>query len=129
MVLTQITLTLCVVLSSIIVSVLIGAIGKRSFGNATGISVIVFLIVVPIAMYAIYLVLEIYVMVLDWPITIGSLLSFWNPFTVILIASWLGGVLGMISGKYWEEGDRSCLQCLLGPFIVIFAISIVILVL
>ncbi len=129
MVLTQFTLALCISLAAAIVSVLIGAVGRRNYSNITIISVIVFCVIVPIALYPMYLVLEIYATVLDWPVEVGSFLGLWTPLTAIMIASWLGGFLGMISGKYWGEDDRSCLQCLLGPFIVLFLISIVILAL
>ncbi|TET10424.1 MAG: hypothetical protein E3J86_05750 [Candidatus Thorarchaeota archaeon] len=129
MVLTQFTLALCLSLTSAIVSVVIGAVGRRNFSNATIFSAIIFCAVVPVAMHFIYLFLEVYVTILDWPIDAGSFLSLWTPLAAILIASWLGGFLGVISGKYWGEGDRSCVQCLLGPIVILFMISIVILAL
>ncbi len=129
MALTQITIALTLALSGVVLSILIGAIGMRKAGNATIISIIVFGVFVPIAMYLIYLNLEIYATVLDWPINLGSFSSLWSPLTAILLGSWLGGFLGMISGKYWAEDDRSCLQCLLGPFIILIIVSLAILAL
>lgn len=129
MVFTQITLALCLSLIAVIISILIGAIGMRKAGYATIVSIIVFLVIIPIATYLIYLNLEIYAIILDWPVDAGSFLGLWSPPNVIMIASWLGGFLGMFSGKYWAEDDRSCLQCLLVPFILLIAASIVILAL
>ena len=129
MALTQITIALTLALSGVVLSILIGAIGMRKAGNATIISIIVFGAIIPTAMYLIYLNLEIYATVLDWPINLGSFSSLWSPLTAILLGSWLGGFLGMISGKYWAEDDRSCLQCLLGPFIILIIVSLAILAL
>ncbi len=129
MALTQITIALTLMFSAAFVSILIGAIGMRKAGDATIISIIVFGAFVPMAMYLIYLNLEIYATVLDWPVDSGSFLGLWRPLNAILIASWIGGFLGMISGKYWAEDDRSCLQCLMGPFFILVIVSLAILAL
>ena len=129
MVLTQITLALSIALVAAIISLLVGAVGMRKAGNVTIISVIAFLVFVPLATYMLYLNLEIYATVLDWPVELGTFLGLWSPPNAILLASMLSGFLGMIAGKYWAEDDRSCLQCLLVPFILVMILSIVILVL
>lgn len=125
----QFTLAFFISMGAAVASIIVGAVGRREFRNITIISVVVFCFIIPIAFHFVYLGLETYVSILDWPIEAGSFLGLWTPLTAILIASWLGGILGMISGRYWGEGDRSCFQCLLGPIIVLFLISIVILVL
>ncbi len=127
MALTQMTLVFSLSMISGILSLLLGAVGRKQFDNKTIISVIVFCAAIPLIMYFVYLNLEVYVVILDWPLESGSFLALWNPLTAILIASWLGGFLGIISGGYWGQEDVSCLQCILGPFIVLFLISIVIL--
>jgi hypothetical protein len=127
MVLTQMTLALCLSMASGTLSVLLGAFGRKRFSNVTIISILVFCVLLPLITHSCYLGLETYVTVLDWPLEASSFLGLWNPLTAILIASWIGGFLGIVSGKYWEQNDRSCLQCLLGPFIILFLVSIVIL--
>ena len=129
MVLTQITLALSIALVAAIISLLVGAVGMRKTGIATIISIIAFLVFIPLATYMIYLNLEIYATVLDWPVESGTFLGLWSPPNVILLASMLSGILGMFSGKYWAEDDRSCLQCLLVPFIPVMILSVVILIL
>jgi predicted MFS family arabinose efflux permease len=130
MVLTQVTLALSITIASAVLSILIGAFGRRSFSRNTIVSVIVFCIAVPLTMFFVYTYLEPYVTIHDWPLESGSFLSLWNPATAIFLVSGISGFLGMFAGKYWgEDEDRSCLQCLLGPIIVLFVLSIGILVL
>lgn len=116
-------------LAAALISILVGSVGMRNAGKATIVSIIVCFIIIPIVTHMIYLNLEIYATILDWPVDMGSFLRLWQPFSVIVIASIFGGFLGMFAGRYWAEGDRSCLQCLMGPFILVMILSIVILVL
>lgn len=129
MALSQFTLAFFISMTAAIASIIVGTAGRREFRSLTVFSIVFFCFIIPIAFHFAYLGLEIYVTILDWPIEAGSFLGLWTPLTAILIASWLGGFLGLIAGRYWGEGDRSCLQCLLGPIIVLFLISIVILAL
>ena len=113
-------------MTSGILSLVLGAYGVKLYSKAIFVSIIMFCLVIPLIHYFIFLQVEPFVLVLDWPLNEGSFLSLWNPFSAIWLASLLGGFLGIISGNYWGQGDASCLRCLLAPFILIFLLSIVI---
>ena len=125
MVLTQTTLTFGLAMTSAIISLVIGAYSGKRFSSAIAISFILIFAILPLAFYFIYLQLVASVSVWDWLVNLGSFTGLWNPGMAIWLASSLGGIFGLIAGNYWGQDDVSCFRCLLGPFILVFLLSIV----
>ena len=125
MVLTQMTLAFTLSMTASMLSLLVAAYGAKLASKVTLISILMFMILIPLGMNYLYLQIEPSVLVLDWPLEVGRFLAFWNPTSAIFLASMLGGFLGYFSGNYWGQGDSSCLRCLMGPFILIFLVSVV----
>jgi hypothetical protein len=126
MVLTQLTLTFGFAMTSAFLCLLLGAYSGKRYSNATLISIIAIGTIIPLIIHFIYLQFEPSVLVLDWPLDLGTFGPLWNPLTAIWLASLSGGIFGMIAGNYWGQDDISCFRCLLGPFSLIFLLSILI---
>jgi hypothetical protein len=126
MVLTQATLAFGISMTASLLALFVAAYGAKQYSKVTFISILMFLFVIPLGMHYLYLQLEPFVLVLDWPLEVGSFLAYWSPTLAIFLASILGGLMGYFAGNYWGQGDSSCFRCQLVPFILIFLLSIVI---
>ena len=126
MIFSQVTLAFGISMVAGVLSLLLGAFSGKRYSAVTGLSIIIFCTILPIAMYFVYLQIEPSVLIFDWPLDPGSFLYLWNPFSAIWLVSMFSGFLGVMAGNYWGQGDDSCFRCLLGPFILIFVLSIVI---
>ena len=120
MVLSELVLALLIAISGLILAILVGSLGSKYVGQLTLLSIGLFAVALPIVLSFLYIHLVQYVVIMDWPYA-GGRYAIISPLTAIFVASWSGGVLGLYAGKIWgEERDKSCLQCMLVPFFLIF---------
>lgn len=125
---TALTLTtVCVLFGMIglVSGVLVGNLGGRNFSKYIVPTAILIMIVIPwILFYSLGQVIVIYEPINDWG---GSgALGWGSPTWLPLIGTIAGGFFGGYSGFQWSEfGDTSCFRCLMAPVLLVFALSVV----
>jgi hypothetical protein len=112
MAVTQITLALSLGMVGMILSLMVGTFGGKSYKMFFP-SLAIFGAVIPIILALAYIEFSPLITLLDWPN-----IAFYDPgpLAVGFVTSWVGGLLGIKAGGYWNrDDDRSCFQCLLVP--------------
>ena len=127
MALTETLLVSALLLSALALSILLSAYGEYREEHFIAISVIGALVVVPVLMIAVYNLLLPYVTAMDWwTFRSYRLVEVGQPDELIIVMTWPGWLIGRFAGKYWkQDADRSCLQCALGPIVLILLAVIV----
>jgi hypothetical protein len=108
-----------------IAAIIVGHYSGRSQKIGLLYSLIISLIVVPLM--AVFLSNPLYSLVTlyDWPNTVFVL----PPNIVIWTVAALGGIVGIRSGTIWNQGEASCIYCLISVIVVLAGISLVVVLL
>lgn len=121
MALTTITLTLFLSMIAIIFTILVGHYAGRSPNTGTiqalvvsGIAIPIGIVIVSIPLYNIALH--------DW----SGGAYFLPPQFAIWAAAFFGGLIGLKSGEIWNQGEPSCIKCLLSLVTAVTLLSLVI---
>ena len=121
MALTTLTLTIFLSMISIISTILVGHysvlspnIGILQALVVSAIAIPIGIVIVSVPLYTIALY--------DWPSSIYAP----PPQFAIWVAAFLGVVLGFKSGEIWNQGDASCIRCLLSFVAMLTVLSLVI---
>ena len=119
---TTFTVTILASMLSMIAATIVGHYSGRSRKMRIQYALIITLIAVPLM--AVFLSTPLYSLVTlyDWPSTVFVL----PPHIVIWTVSAVGGILGIRSGTIWDQGETSCVYCLMSVIIVLTGISLVV---
>ena len=124
MAVTELTLSISLGMVGMILSLIVGTIGGKSYRMLFP-SLAIFGAIIPIILALAYGEFSPLITVMDWPATNHYVP--WPP-TVGFVASWAGGVLGLKAGGIWHrDDDRSCFQCLLVPISLLILGSFIVL--
>ncbi|TFF95678.1 hypothetical protein EU546_02855 [Candidatus Thorarchaeota archaeon] len=125
--LTETLLVSALLVSALALSIFLSAYGEYREENFMAVSVIGALVVVPVLLIAAYNLLLPFVTVMDWwTFRSYRLVEVGQPDELIVVTTWPGWLIGRFAGKYWkQDADRSCLQCALGPIVVLLLATIV----
>jgi len=123
MALTILTLAIVFSMCGLFISLFVGTFGGKA-DSFTLPSLVIFSIVIPLILSIIFSFFLPLVTLFDWPAMAIPL----PPQSAIFLGCIVGGLLGMKAGSVWyEENDRSCLQCLLVPISLLTLGSLVVL--
>ena len=117
---TTLTVTIFVSMIAIISAILVGHYSVRSPKIGTLQALVVSAIAIPIGIVIVSVPLY-NIALYDWPMTYAPLPQF-----AIWVAAFLGVVLGFKSGEIWNQGDASCIRCLLSFVAMLTVLSLVI---
>ncbi len=121
MALTTLTVTVFVSMIAIISTILVGHYSVRSPNIGTLQALVVSAIAIPIGIVIVSVPLY-NIALYDWPSSIFAP----PPQIAIWVAAFLGVVLGFKSGEIWNQGEASCIQCLLSFVAMLTVLSLVI---
>jgi len=119
--LTTITLTIFLSMVAIIFTILVGHYVGRSSNTGTIQALVVSAIIIPIGI--IIVAIPLYNIALhDW----SGGAYFLPPQVAIWAAAFFGVLIGLKSGEIWNQGETSCIRCLLSLVTVLTLLSLVI---
>jgi len=121
MALTTLTLTLFLSMVAIIFTILVGHYAWRSSNTGTIQALVVSAIAIPIGIVIVSIPLY-NIALHDW--SVGA--YFIPPQLAIWAAAFFGGLIGLKSGEIWNQGEASCIRCLLSLVTVLTLLSLVI---
>jgi len=121
MAITTFTVTIFLSMIAIISAILVGHYSGRSTNTRILEALVVFAIVIPIGIIIVSVPLYASA-IYDWPSGAFSL----PPQVAIWTAAFFGGILGLKSGEIWNQGEESCIRCLLSLVTVLTLLSLVI---
>jgi len=107
---------------AIIFAILVGHYAGRSLNTGTIQALVVSAIVIPIGITIVATPLY-NIAFYDWPA--GGYMTL-PPQFAIWAAAFFGGFIGLKSGEIWNEGEGSCIRCLLSFVTVLTLLSLVI---
>lgn len=116
------TITLLSCLVSLIIATVAGHYYARKLDPGFLETLLVLVIVVPIATLILSIPLYNLVILSDWPNTVFAL----PPQVAVWLAAVFGGFLGLRSGFIWREGESSCFYCLISFTSVLAVLSLVV---
>jgi len=122
MALSIITLTVFLSMVSIIFAILVGHYAARSSNAGTIQALVVSALVIPIGIIIVSTPLY-NIAFYDWPA--GGYMTL-PPQIAIWAAAFFGGLIGLKSGEIWNQGEASCIRCLLSLVTVLTLLSLVI---
>ncbi|MFW9843435.1 MAG: hypothetical protein ACFFEV_02545 [Candidatus Thorarchaeota archaeon] len=115
------TITTFVSMVALIIAILVGHYSGREQNRGILECLIITATAIPVGMWI--LSIPLYNLAIDdWP----SGGFFLVPQAFLWIASFFGGLIGIKSGEIWNQGEPSCIRCLLSLVTVLTLLSLVI---
>ena len=131
MAITEVTLTVFLVMLGMTIAMLVNAVAGRKLGIMAYAGIIVSFVALPILMFYLLVVLDPLIVLRDWISGgAGRYAAFNSPVMFTTAGCLLGGCLGIAAGNSWvSEGNASCLRCLLVPIGLLLVTSTIFLLL
>jgi len=106
---------------ALVSAILVGHYSGRNPNSGILEALIAFAIVIPIGIVIVSIPLY-NIALYDWPSGFFAL----PPYAAIWIGAFFGGLIGFRSGDIWNQGETSCIRCLLSLVTVLTLLSLVI---